>query len=954
MRRPEPPQAQQGEQTVVDRFVLARLAGAGVASAPPADRVTLIRRATFDLTGLPPTPEEVEAFVADQAPDAFARLVDRLLDSPHYGERWGRYWLDVARYADNKGYVFFEEKKYPWAWTYRDWVVRAFNEDLPYDRFVLQQLAADQLDTAGNPRTLAGMGFLTLGARFMNNAHDILDDRIDVVTRGLMGLTVTCARCHDHKYDPITQADYYGLYGVFRSSVEPTLPPELPSDDSEAYRKFKSGMQERLTKLEEFIAREREKIIVEARARAAEYLLAAHRKRNHPTTENFMLLTDKGALNPAMIHRWEVYLKRARRANDPVWTVWHAFSALPDEGFAESAAALHKKLFAADADPASNQLVIEAFAAAPPNSMQQVAEGYGELLAGVEGRWQQAQQQGEGSIQRLEGDDEALRQVLYGDNSPPMIPRELSWGFLDLLPDRPTQNEYKKLRKEVETWSMNQPGAPPRAMVLVDAETPYEPVVFIRGNPHREGRPVERRFPALLSAPGTAALSTGSGRLELARRIVAPDNPLTARVLVNRVWAHHFGRGLVDTPSDFGLRSGPPSHPALLDWLAADFIAGGWSIKSLHRRIMNSRVYRQSSRHPQTARAAQRDPGNRLLWRFPRQRLDFEAMRDTLLAASGALDRKSGGPPVAVLNGFVPRRTVYGFVNRMDLPGLMRAFDFPEPAATSPAREHTTVPPQALFFLNADFVAECARRLLLRPDVANIADADRRVERIYRVLFSRTPDDEELALAREFLEAPGEPGAVASRAWKYGYGTVDEPSQRVTGFTELTHWTGERWQAGPKLPDPKLGWVFIDRNGGHPAATLERCAVRRWIAPAAGAVQISGELRHHPPQGDGVRARIVSSRHGLLGTWQAHHAKTVTAGIVTEVRAGDTIDFVVDFNSGILHDEHEWPVELKLAEAPVEGPATWDSQADFRGAAADPWIDFVHALLMTNELVHVD
>ena len=277
----------------IDRFILARQEANKLSPSPMADRRTLIRRATFDLIGLPPTPEEVAAFVRDPQPAerAFAALVERLLDSPHYGERWGRHWFDVARYADNKGYVFFEEKTYPWAWIYRDYVVRSFNEDKPFDQFVREQLAADQL---GNGReSLAALGFITVGDHFSNNLHDILDDRIDVVTRGLLGLTVACARCHDHKFDPVTMADYYALYGVFRSSTEPMIPPVAAAPAlNETYEEFELVLIEKERRLREFVEGRHREIVQGGRTRIAEYLMAVYAQRNQPATESFMLIAD--------------------------------------------------------------------------------------------------------------------------------------------------------------------------------------------------------------------------------------------------------------------------------------------------------------------------------------------------------------------------------------------------------------------------------------------------------------------------------------------------------------------------------------------------------------------------------------------------------------------------------------------------------------------------------------
>ena len=767
--RPQPPMiaGDDWSRSSVDRFVLQRLRSSGLQPAKSADARTLIRRATFDLIGLPPTPEEIAAFETAHARDprqAFAQLVDRLLDSPSYGERWGRYWLDVARYADNKGYVFFEENTFPWAWTYRDYVIRAFNEDVPFDRFVIEQLAADRLNLGDDQRALAAMGYLTLGARFMNNSFDVIDDRIDVVTRGLMGLTVTCARCHDHKFDPIPQADYYSLFGVFRSSHQPSVPPEfLPSPNTEQYRTFSIGLRDRVAKLDTFLERQRELINKGSRERAAEYLLAVHARRNHPNTENFMLLTDKGAIIPKIITRWEIYLRETRRRNDPVWSVWHAFSNMPEpdpkvsDANAESNNAKRFSLSRIKSTTAINPLVRKAFESKPPQSINDVAQTYGRLLADIDQQWRTALRKTAVGVERplrLDGPAaEQIRRVIYGKGSPAVIPRELNWGFLDLLPDRPTQGEFKALVKEVEKWSMTATGAPARAMVLNDSATPYDPMIFLRGNPNRHGDGVPRQFLSIASGESRKPFQQGSGRLELARAIVDPANPLTARVLVNRVWQHHFGRGLVETPSDFGLRSNPPSHPELLDWLASEFVTGGWSIKSLHRWILNSAVYQQSS----VADPNRIDSENRLLWKFPRRRLDFESMRDSLLAVSGGLQPTLGGKPVNIDGGYVPRRSVYGFVNRMDLSPLRRAFDFPDPAATSPRRENTTIAPQALFFLNHEFVAECARRLAQRPNVTGITKPSERIDRMYRIVLGRPAAVDDIDLAESFLGAKPSP-----------------------------------------------------------------------------------------------------------------------------------------------------------------------------------------------------
>lgn len=927
-------------QNEIDQFIAKRLIDLKLPQSNAADDFTFVRRAYYDLHGLGPTFEQANKFIQDQRPDRIQRLLDELLKAPRYGEMQARNWMDVARYADNKGYVFFEDKNYPWAFTYRDWLIRAFNEDMPYDQFIVNQLAADYAKSA--QANLPALGFLTVGAKFANNVHDQIDDRIDVVMRGLMGLTVSCARCHDHKFDPVPQADYYSLYGVFRSCYEPMVLPTFEREPAhKEYIDYKNGLENRLKDLDSFVVKQRNLTIDGARKRIAEYLMAVHKRRHHPSTENFMTITDKGSIIPKVISRYESYLNQAKKENNSIWRVWHIYSELDDDSFKTNASKAAKEI-AGLPKSSIHPIVLSRFHSLIPKDMNEVALIYGEIFREIAGQYEK-------NATNLTEDQKALADVLYGNDSPASLPRIMGWGFLDLIPDRPTQAEYQKLVKEVESFCKSGAHAPPRAMVLLDADDLYEPFIFLRGNPNRKGKSVKRQF--LTSIPNTEKIKTEfpdnqSGRLQLAHSIASKDNPLTARVIVNRIWRQHFGTGIVATPSDFGVQGVPPTHPQLLDWLANWFMDNDWSIKKLHRLIMTSETYRQSSL--ENDQQKQIDPGNKYYSRVNRRRVEFEPMRDSLLSVTGTLTRKIGGKSFNLFSGFTPRRSLYGFIDRMDVPGVLRSFDFPEASATSAQREQTTVPAQALFFLNHDLVNQCAEKVLQRPDVLSAKQNEDKIIALYRCVFSRNPSAVELELAKRYLR---ENKTQTPNAWKYGYGSCDENANRVSEFGELKHFTGTRWQGGPALPDPKLNWVYHKKGESHPGASMKLCAVRRWIAPNACTIQIAGLLKHEPTQGNGVRSRIISSRGGVLGTWTVHNSQAETSVDQTDVIKGDTIDFVSDFKGDISHDQHLWSIKISTQG---KNNFEWDSMKQFKGKQNSKWVSYVHALLMTNEFVFID
>lgn len=718
----------------IDGFVLAGLHAAGLTPSETADRRTLLRRVTFDLIGLPLSRDDLQEFEQDTTPDAWNRVLDRLLASPHYGERWGRHWLDIARYADTKGYVFTEERKYPFSYTYRDYVIDAWNRDLPYDQFVLEQLAADQL--AGDKTSLAAMGFLTVGRRFGNNQNDIIDDRIDVVSRGLLGLTVTCARCHDHKYDAVPTDDYYSLYGVFASSLEPAELPQLGEPANiEAYRLYEEELRRRQAAVDQFLATSTAELRDELRSKSQIYLQAAAQPDPPPRELD---------VKPQAVKRWREYLAATAKEPHPVFGPWHSLMQLPAEGFAEGAKSVIAGLSdAIDAQPRTNAQVKQALQGATPTTKDDVAKVYGDLLVGVYEEW--IKHRDSGATALPDPAREELRQVLYADNSP--IPAKDD--DLRRLLGRDKRNKLTELKRAIEAHEATSPGAPPRAMVMHDAPQPNEPHVFVRGNPGRPGKQVPRQFLQVLQSD-PRPFQQGSGRLELARAIIDPHNPLTARVIVNRVWQQHFGKGLVRTPSDFGVRGETPTHPELLDWLASRLVDHGWSLKWLHRTMLSSAVYQQMSDDRPDAQGI--DPDNRWVWKMNRRRLEFEPIRDSLFAVADQLDDRLAGRPVDLFaKPFVGRRAVYGFIDRQDLPGTFRVFDFASPDVSTAQRSETTVPQQLLYHMNSPLVLEQAQHLARWANDAAGGEPQFAIQHLYQRVLSRSATDEEALAALNYL-----------------------------------------------------------------------------------------------------------------------------------------------------------------------------------------------------------
>ncbi len=698
----------QWARSSIDRFVLARLEKEGLRPAPPADRRTLIRRATFDLTGLPPTPEEVESFVRDKRPDALAKLIDRLLASPRYGERWGRYWLDVARYSDD---VFnsTQEEPYPNSFRYRNWVIQAFNDDMPYNLFVKAQIAGDLMPQAERYR--AGLGFYAL-------SPEMQDDRVDATTRGFLGLTVACARCHDHKFDPIPTKDFYSIEGVFHSTRRDEFPLASKAVVDE-WQSQKKQLDKQQTLIDRFYDTQREQIAEILASETARYLLATRK------------LDSGEGLDAETLKRWTAYLADPQK-DHPFLKNWFGLVAK----------------------------------AAPEADLRKAARDFQELVIGVNEEKIRVDEENKitlgldpdrskvagASLKSLARD----RYVLWRD----MFERSAkdSAGFfksadgvyyygkgtIERFLAGPWKTYLEHQQHGLEALKKALPEKYPFLQVVADVEKPADERIHIRGDANNLGEVAPRRFLAILSPPERKPFTRGSGRLDLAEAIADPSNPLTARVMVNRIWQHHFGRGIVATPSNFGQLGDRPTHPELLDYLAARFIESGWSVKALHREIMLSAVYALSA--DEIPENMAKDAANTLLWRANRQRLDIEALRDSMLFVSGALDSTPGAKPEPL--GDCRRRTVYGFVSRRKLDAMLALFDFPNPNGTSDVRLSTNVPLQRLFMMNSPFVERQAESLAARFNGAG----EERIRAMYRCLFGRDPDAEELRLALDYLK----------------------------------------------------------------------------------------------------------------------------------------------------------------------------------------------------------
>ena len=898
----------------IDRFVLARLEAAGLAPAPEADRRTLLRRLSFDLTGLPPTAEELASFESDLSPDAWARQVDRLLESPHYGERWGRYWLDLARYSDSNG--LDENLAMSNAHRYRDWVVRALNQDLSYDAFLTWQLAGDLLpepdDEAQAADQLAATGFLVLGPKMLAEQDkeklvcDVVDEQMDVAFRTFQGLTMGCARCHDHKFDPLSQRDYYAAAGIFKSTAtmanlgfvsrwnERPLGRAAAIEARRAHAEKLEAAKRELAALREragqaaaraplaslssymlagtraawrvalfeaedhsrgnlirdanqygssevvvartgegglqfaeyditfvrpararlevrYAARESRPMVVKldgvvvAEAalgevtgswnpdgqrwtsvatfdvRAGRNVLRFERHGPAPHLDQLLVVAGEdgaeppawpliddidSALAPELVRAWAAHLAGAERRDDALFALWSRFAALPEAEFESRARTLAEELRtkrAAGELAAWNPLVLGLLDGLPPQSLRELAGRYQVLFVAADRAWTELKARNKDAQALEDAALEALRKVALGGESPFRLPAEQ----LESLYASEERAAIAAKSAEAAELERTLPPMLPSAPAVRDAEKVADMQLLRRGS-HLDpvGDAVPRGAPAeLASAHAMEPIPAGqSGRLQLARWMASPHNPLTARVAANRIWQGHFGRGLVASSSNFGVRGDVPTHPELLDWLAGELVARGWSQKALHRLICQSATYRMSS--DARAEALEKDVQNTLLSRQNRRRLDAESLRDALLASSGQLDRALGGTLLETGNGDyvtndqsangarydVPRRSLYLPIIRNAMLDLFSSFDYPDPSVTVEARPATTSPSQALYLMNSPLVVEASRKLV----AAATGEGRLRVERLYLAALGRRPSAVEEARALRFVEGTTE------------------------------------------------------------------------------------------------------------------------------------------------------------------------------------------------------
>ncbi len=737
---PPPPTLPEFEINPIDRFVSARLNQAELSPASRASDSSWLRRVTFDLLGLPPTPSEIANFTADPSPDKYASAVDRMLKSPQYGVRWGRHWLDVARYADSNG--LDENLTFGNAWRYRDYVIDSFNNDKPFDQFLIEQIAGDLLPDA-NETTLAATGFLALGARVLAEPDreklemDVIDEQLDTTGKAFLGLTLGCARCHDHKFDPILQSDYYSLAAIFRSSSNfagtkkgaikhwfehSFATPEQEAEIKEWDDRIAETKKEATTFKNETVV----KLRGEARSRAADYLVACTEFDTTDTLATVAAIAEPLGLHPRILYHSRRHLEVNHES--PVFKSWFQFR---DQG----EIARLKKFYADRFEEASSAAVAKTSKAKKEKKAETDAE-------------------------KSEAPVDPFYEALFDKSGFLAVPAKPAHAF--------NQHDLDQLNKLEEAARVLESGAPdhPGAMGIADSEEIIENLpIHIRGDHMNLGNEVPRAIPAVFSDTSTTFPAQSSGRLELAQWMADKENPLTARVIVNRIWRWHFGQGLVETTENFGVMGDRPSHPELLDWLACWFMENGWSIKKMNRLIVLSNTYSQSTL-PGSGAYTTVDPENELLSFFPLKRLEAESVRDAILSISGQIDTSLGGKSIPLRNRQMVfhhtskdhvtydslRRSAYLPIVRNHLFDWLSLFDYPDPTMPTGDREATVIAPQALIMMNAPLMIDSAAALAEKIN-RNANTDPQKIQLAWTLVYGREPNKTESNSSLQFIQS---------------------------------------------------------------------------------------------------------------------------------------------------------------------------------------------------------
>ena len=946
----------------IDAFILKKQLENKLSPSLEADKKTLIRRVYYDLIGLPPTLKEVEDFVNDNSKNAYEKIVDKLLSSKLYGERWGRYWLDSARYSDTGGSVNRNrEDRFTYAYTYRDYVINSFNEDKPYDKFIIEQIAADKISNI-KKENLAALGFLTLG-KDSSNANDVIDDRIDVITKTFMATTAVCARCHDHKFDPVSTKDYYALHGVFNSSFVPLdsdKPLLYPIEENSAYKDYIAKRQKIEKDVEDFIDRNYAEAFIDFTTNTAKFLYGAY-VLNSVAQSNRTDYVRDNKLNPRMMQRWTQAIKvtvpinnRSKAKGKPAAAkVEHPAFLLYAKMFEVSEKDFHLKLkglleeYSEDINP----FLLSKIKATSINKMQDLAAVYGRAVNESRAFYNNTNIIGA----------KDFYEAIFKNNGPLDINRDnFQRYYADNGKTMRYDNQLRDERRKITTHDIQHPASPPKAMAIFDKEKPSNSYVFIKGEPTSRGPVVERRFFSFLSNVSSENFKNGSGRLELAEAIASSKNPLTARVIVNRVWQKHFDDGFVKTPDDFGTQSEKPVNIELIDYLASRFIEDGWSIKKLHKLILTSSTYKQSSLDD--GKKSSIDPYNKYLWRMNIIRLDFESLRDTILYVGGNLDLQPIRQPkdLFTLDGdsFSNHRSIYGMVDRSRLPESLTTFDFATPEMTTGKRFKTTVPKQALFLMNNALIVEQARNVVTRPEFVRVISEEQKIEMLYDIFYQRKPSDLEKKIAINYVNsAQLEDMSDIKKEYNWKYGFRVYSGKTLGNFVELNNFSKNSYGSSNAV----LKDLEINSTGGKIPA-LSVYAIRQWKSPRTGEFDIAIQSAAKSTSKEAISYSVVVYKNDRvfksINITNSTPQKIEVLNISNAIN--DKLEFAVVNN---LKKELNYSLSINIVEKKDENslsPVTWNSTADFRGPIRkidkelDAWERFAHILLMSNEMVFIN